>query len=219
MMELIAGVPGRIGYSPPIPVLADLSENDADADGKGELSIPAVAFSETLKLPDEFSYIFEHNLNQERIALISGAESDTPKELLKAYSVAQRKREEDYISKKSKRLDGPIQFVLKLLEYWNLGINDAVGLLGYELIEIDYVNSVLEGNDQFRGRDVRYRIAYLFQIRETLWSLFRDLEVENEWLREPHTLLGDRSPMSLLLSGSMDDFQLAMEYVDTVAGR
>ena len=65
----------------------------------------------------------------------------------------------------------------------------------------------------------RDRIAHLFHIRQTLSSLFRDLDVENEWLREPHTLLDDQEPLKLLLGGSMEDLLLVKEYVDAAAGR
>ena len=114
---------------------------------------------------------------------------------------------------------GPIQFVVKLLEFWRLGTLDAVGLLGFEPADADHVASVLEGNEQFRGRDVRDRILHLFWIRNTLWSLFRDLETENAWLREPHSMLNNQSPLSLLLGGSMEDFLLTREYVEAAAGR
>ena len=117
------------------------------------------------------------------------------------------------------RLTGPIQFVLKLLEYWHLQTQEAVGLLGFGLAEIDYVTAVLEGKRKLRGRDVRDRIANLIRIRMTLWSLFRDLETENDWLREPHPMLENRSPMSLLIGGSMEDLLLTREYVEFAAGR
>ena len=117
------------------------------------------------------------------------------------------------------RLTGPIQFVLKLLEFWRLEPTDAVRMLGFDHADAGHVAAVLAGNEQFRGRDVRDRISHLFWIRNTLWSLFRDLEVENDWLREPHSMLDDRAPLSLLLGGSMDDLLLAREYVDAVAGR
>lgn len=120
---------------------------------------------------------------------------------------------------KPKKLTGPIQFVLKLLGFWSLERDDAVGLLGFGQADAAYVDATLDGIEHFRGRDVRDRIAYLFRIRETLRVLFRDLEVENEWLREPHSLLDDQSPLSLLLDGSMEDLLLVKEYVDTVAGR
>ena len=119
----------------------------------------------------------------------------------------------------SVRLRGPVQFVWKLLEFWRLEAHDAVGLLGFDSEDTDYVSAVLCGLEHFRGRDVRDRISHLFWIRKTLWSLFRDLDVENEWLREPHSMLDDRSPLSLLLGGSMEDLLLTREYVDAASGR
>lgn len=120
---------------------------------------------------------------------------------------------------RSIRPSGPIQFIAKLLEFWNLDRLDASRLLGFEESDADYVDRILEGTELLRGRDVRKRISHLFWIRKSLRSLFRDLEVENQWLRESHVLLDGRSPMSLLLAGSMDDLELTREYVDTVAGR
>ena len=95
----------------------------------------------------------------------------------------------------------------------------AIALLGFSGAEEAHVTAVLEGRDSFSGRDVNDRIAHLFRIRETLDSLFRDLEAENNWLREPHALLEGRSPLSLLLGGSMEDVLLTREYVDAAAGR
>ena len=120
---------------------------------------------------------------------------------------------------KSNRLTGPVQIILKLLEFWRLEPNDAVGLLGFDPSDSDHVVAVLAGDEQFRGRDVRDRLSHLFRIRETLWSLFRDLDAENDWLREPHALLDDKSPLSLLVGGSMEDMLLAREYVDAAAAK
>jgi len=117
------------------------------------------------------------------------------------------------------RLSGPIQFVLRLLDSWRLGKRDIVAILGFGPMEAAHVDDVLEGLDHFRGRDVHDRIAHLFRIRETLDSLFRNLDAENQWLREPHVLLDDKSPLSLLLGGSMEDILLTREYVDAAAGR
>ena len=114
---------------------------------------------------------------------------------------------------------GPVQFVVKLLDFWGLEPCDVVGLLGFELADADHVSAVLDGRELFRGRDVMDRIAYLVSIRATLHALFRDLDVENDWLREPHEMLDRQTPMSLLLGGSMEDLLLIREYVDTVAGR
>ncbi len=120
---------------------------------------------------------------------------------------------------KSKRLSGPIQFVLKLLDCWHLTKSDAVVLLGFDESDSDYAHAVLEGKAALHGRDVRDRIAHLFQIRKTLSTLFRDPDVENEWLREPHVLLDGREPLDLLLGGSMENLLLVKEYADAVAGR
>ena len=97
--------------------------------------------------------------------------------------------------------------------------DDAGLLLGFDQANNDFVRAVLAGTADLHGRDVRDRIAHLFHIRQTLSSLFRDLDVENEWLREPHTLLDEQEPLTLLLGGSMEDLLLVKEYVDAAAGR
>ena len=125
----------------------------------------------------------------------------------------------DASEKAQSRLTGPVQFLVKLLDFWKLEPRDAVQLLGFDVADADHVSAVLDGKELFRGRDVRDRIAHLLSIRATLRALFRDLEVENEWLREPHAMLDRQAPMSLLLDGSMEDLLLVREYVDTAAGR
>ncbi|MDE2705982.1 MAG: DUF2384 domain-containing protein, partial [Gemmatimonadota bacterium] len=90
---------------------------------------------------------------------------------------------------------------------------------GFDQADNGFVQAVLAGTANLRGRDVHDRIAHLFDIRQTLSSLFRDLDVENEWLREPHTLLDEQEPLKILLGGSMEDLLLVKEYVDAAAGR
>ena len=116
------------------------------------------------------------------------------------------------------RLSGPVQFVLKLLDYWRLSRDDAVTLLGFDSTDSDYVKDILSGMTSFRGRDVRDRIAHLFHIWTTLSSLFQDRDVENDWLRESHALLDEQSPLNLLLGGAMENLLLVKEYVDAAAG-
>lgn len=116
------------------------------------------------------------------------------------------------------RPTGPVQFVSKLMEAWRLDRQDTVRLLGFDPEDFEYVAAVLDGRRQFRGRDVRDRIAHLFCIRRTLWSLFRDPDTENCWLREPHSMLNGASPLSLMLEGSMEDLLLARDYVEAAAG-
>ena len=116
------------------------------------------------------------------------------------------------------RLTGPIQFLLKLLEVWRLDREDAARLLGFRNTEMAHVAALLDGRQALLGRDIQDRIAHLFRIWETLRSLFRDLEVENEWLREKRASLEGKTPMSLLLGGSMEDLLWVRECVE-VAGR
>ena len=123
-----------------------------------------------------------------------------------------------HLGQMTRNLTGPVQFVRKLMEFWHLDMLDAVAIMGYDSDDIEYVSAVLDGKEQFRGRDVRDRIAHLFCIRRALWSLFRDLDVENDWLREQHHMLNEKSPLSLMLEGSMEGLLLAREYVDSAAG-
>lgn len=116
------------------------------------------------------------------------------------------------------RLSGPIQLFLKLIEFWRLEEEDACKLLGYELTEIKYVEDVLSGALPLLGRDPKDRIANLFVIRKRLDGLFKDIDVENEWLREKHADLNNNSPLELLLSGSMEHILLIKEFVEHVSG-
>ncbi len=81
-----------------------------------------------------------------------------------------------------------------------------------------FVESLLNGQVLLKGRDIKDRIAYLYLIRKTLSALFQDESVENQWLREPHTLLNEQSPMDLMMDGSMENLLLVKEYVEAAAG-
>lgn len=116
------------------------------------------------------------------------------------------------------KLGGPLLLVRRILETWKLGSREQSILLGLDASDQASFQEFITGNAANYGRDARDRIAYLIQIRNTLFALFRDDEVENEWLRETHTLLGDRAPMDLLLEGSMANLLLVKEYCDEVGG-
>jgi hypothetical protein len=116
---------------------------------------------------------------------------------------------------------GPVRFIIKLLATWDLKpeTEAACTLLGFEPSEAAYVRDVLSGGETLRGRDAKDRIAHLFRIRSLLASLFRDEAVENEWLREPRDILEGKSPMDLLMEGSMENLLLVREVVEVVTGR
>lgn len=124
---------------------------------------------------------------------------------------------EAIVQPKIGRLSGPVQFFLKLLELWHLDSEDACKLLGYELADIQHVEQVLSGSMPF-SRDLKDRITNLLVIRKRLSNLFRDIDTENEWLREKHAELGNKTPLELLLSGSMENLLLIKEFVEHVSG-
>ena len=117
------------------------------------------------------------------------------------------------------RLTGPVQFLKKLLETWQLDAACATVLLGLDPEDASQAANVLAGVSMLKGRDAKDRITHLYQIRKTLSGLFRDEHVENAWLREPHKWLNEKSPMDLILEGSMENLLLVREYVDAAAGR
>ena len=123
------------------------------------------------------------------------------------------------LEEETKRLPGPIQFVSKLLKAWNLDTEVAVQLLGLQHSDNTYLERLLDGTSTLDRDEVKERIVYLFRVRKTLSALFRDVEVENSWLRESHRTLNGRVPMDLILDGSDRSLRLVVEYVEAAAGR
>lgn len=112
----------------------------------------------------------------------------------------------------------PTQLIHKIFETWNLEMRDKATLLGLEESDQWLASEFLAGRVTIVGRDIKDRIAYLILIKSTLYSLFRNEDVENAWLRETHGMLGDRTPLGLLLDGSMENMLLVKEFCDE-AGR
>lgn len=112
----------------------------------------------------------------------------------------------------------PTQLIHKIFETWNLKMRDKATLLGLEESDQRLASEFLAGKTTIVGRDIRDRIAYLILIKSTLHSLFRNEDVENEWLRETHEVLGDRTPLGLLLDGSLENMLLVKEFCDEAGG-
>ena len=112
----------------------------------------------------------------------------------------------------------PVQFFVKLLEIWELDLDSACVLLGYEKSSRSHFQAVLSGAAPLETRDERDRIAELFVIRKILHSVFRDRKVENQWLREPQSLLDGSSPRDLLLEGSWPNLLRVRQFTEMMAG-
>lgn len=113
---------------------------------------------------------------------------------------------------------GPIRLVSKILNTWRLGEWERARLLGLGESDQASIEEFLNGNATTIRRDTKDRIAYLIQIRSTLFSLFRDESVENEWLREPNEMLEGNSPLDQMLEGSIESLLLVRDFCDEAGG-
>ena len=167
------------------------------------------------KIPEKFTTKIAGSMgNPGRDGLFKDADTN-----ISQHNVLAFQSRETNLQEQQARLSGPVQFVLKLLGYWNLSTEDAAGLLGFEAENSKYLARILEGKERFHGRDVKERISNLFFIRSSLRSLFRDLNTENEWLRDRHAFLEEKAPLSMLLEGSPLNVLAVRDYVDTVTRR
>ena len=217
-MDAIHGEVGRMGKP---THLATIALDAYGVQGKGTLRIArreGTSSESLIWCPEnrtESEVLTSPNMNYPPI---EAQEGEPPQYTYPDLPVVKTESLHDVAGAYTRRLTGPIQFVWRLLEFWHLDELEAIALLGFDAEDADHVAAILRGRQQLRGRDVRDRISHLFWIRKTLHYLFQDLEVENDWLREPHAMLDDRSPLSLLVGGSMEDLLLAKEYVDAAAG-
>jgi hypothetical protein len=117
---------------------------------------------------------------------------------------------------KPDRLTGPVQFLGKLIEAWDIMPSDARLLLGFE--DDAMAEAVLAGRTSLRGVDVKARIAALFRIKSLLGQLLRDVSVERAWMRTSVSHLGNRSPIELLRDGSMESLLTLRQYVEHISG-
>lgn len=117
----------------------------------------------------------------------------------------------------SLRRPAPVKFFASLMELWHLGEEDAARLLGFE--ETGALHDLLQGRARLCNRDTKDRIRHLFRIRDALHSLFRNVDVEREWLREKRPELDGSSPLELMLEGSMENMLWVKEFVQRLSGR
>lgn len=116
------------------------------------------------------------------------------------------------------RVTGPVQFLAQLLDLWQVDTLDACALLGFEQADRESVEQLLSGVASLRGRDRKDRIAILIRIRTLLAGLFKDINVENAWLREHNPDLNGRTPLHLLREGSMENLLTLRDLIERAAG-
>jgi hypothetical protein len=116
------------------------------------------------------------------------------------------------------RLSGPIQFLKGLLAVWDLPENWVCKLLGLDPDDTVLGKSLMDGTTPLRGRDARDRIVCLIGMRAILQSVFRDENVEREWLHERQEVFEGRSPLDLVEEGSMENLLRVYRIVEEAGG-
>ncbi len=116
------------------------------------------------------------------------------------------------------RLTGPVQFIRKLAELWDLNTADLTAVLGFERDEERIVEGLLAGRTSLRGRDQKDRITALFRIRSLLSGLLRNPDAERTWLRTARKEFEGKSPLDLLREGSMEGLLMLRQYVEHLSG-
>ncbi len=117
------------------------------------------------------------------------------------------------------RVTGPVKLVNKLMERWKLDLETVCAVLGYDKSEKTYVQGLLSGINTLQSRDMKDRIANLTEIYIGLYSLFRNPDSENSWLREPQEMLGGASARTTLAEGSMEKLITVRQLVEYLCGR
>lgn len=116
------------------------------------------------------------------------------------------------------RLGAKEEVFAKLLQFWNLDAQAGAALLGYQASGVQQLEDILNAVAYFKTQDEFDRVAELFEIRRLLHGLLRDREAENQWLRQPQAVLGNRAPINLLLERHMEGVLRVRQFLETIAG-
>ena len=57
------------------------------------------------------------------------------------------------------------------------------------------------------------KLSHLLNIYDGLHRLFGDAQFANEWVRLKNTAFNEKTPLSLLLAGDLEDFQAVHELI------
>jgi uncharacterized protein (DUF2384 family) len=115
------------------------------------------------------------------------------------------------------RVTGPVKVLSQICSIWALTDDDVRILLDYE--DRQTVRDLLAGVVSLKGRDREDRVRHMFLIHEALNQLFRSPNEERDWLREPLAELRGKSPISMMLDGSMDALLIVRHLVERLSGR
>ena len=166
---------------------------------------------------EEDNYLTGHGLGGTMTQSVTYGEFDSNQRQGEAYGDNPVQIEPIIWSGLRGRRTGPVQLFVKLLENWELNENDGAKLLGYD--DAKSVRDLLSGAASLRARDVKDRIRYLLMIDAALDQLFRDEATERDWLKEERVELDGKSPLAILLEGSIENMLIVKQFVEHVSGR
>ena len=94
---------------------------------------------------------------------------------------------------------------LKVCQRWKLSRDDQFKLLGFEPKD-PFCQRLLSGSIRRASPDVEDRAGDVVSIGIGLFSLFgKSEEAELEWLNHPRARLQNKSPLSFMLDGQMEN--------------
>lgn len=115
---------------------------------------------------------------------------------------------------------GIAQLALKgffsLAQRWRLSRPEAMTLLGLTATST-YANWK-NGKTSTLPRDTLERISYLLHIDEQLRQTCQDDQITCQWLRQPHALLQEVSPLARMLQGNVIDLYWIHQHVHPLIG-
>ena len=111
------------------------------------------------------------------------------------------------------RLSAPVQFVMRLVELWNLDDGAVARLLGFEPQDSTAAANLLGGRTRLT-KDAKDRVANLVRIRSLLDNLYRDIGAENRWLNTPKHELNHRTPRAFLDDGTLESLLTLRYFVE-----
>jgi len=121
------------------------------------------------------------------------------------------------------RITGPVKVLAAIAEQWRLTDAELAKLLDMEQAtearSAADVRSLLAGFLTLRGRDRKDRVRHLFSIHEALAQTLPEEGATDRWLRSGHAELQGRSPMQIMLEGSMESLLSVRDYVERWVGR
>ena len=93
------------------------------------------------------------------------------------------------------RVHGVNAFIARTMRCWNIEDAAQAHLLGCTRTR---AARIVGGTERVDDEPTKERVRSMLEIRGTLWALFRDETVENEWLREAQERLGGTSPLETM---------------------